>query len=315
MSKDLRGKATKMAPKIAVAGATGNLGKRIVRALHAQGADVLALARKGVAADKMSELQSLGAKVAIVDMSSASEIAKACAGAACVVSALQGLRDVIVDTQSVLLYAAIAAGVPRFIPSDYSVDFTKEPPGENRSFDLRREFHRHLDTAPVQSTAIFNGAFAEILAYNIPLLDYEKKMVGYWQDPDWRIDFTTMDDTAAFTAAAALDATTPGALHIASFSVSPNELVDFAAAVLKTPFQLVRLGSLEDLRAYNKRERAAHPEGEKELYPLWQRGQYTQSMFTTHHQSLDNNRYPQLKWAKLQDVIGQRPQSRPVRAN
>ena len=304
-----------MAAKIAVAGATGNLGKRIVRALHAQGADVLALARKGVADDKMNELRSLGAKVAIVDMSSASEIGKACAGVACVVSAFQGLRDVIVDTQSVLLSVAIAAGVPRFIPSDYSIDFTEQPPGENRSFDLRREFHQRLGVAPIKSTAIFNGAFAEILTYNIPLLDYEKKMVGYWQDPDWHIDFTTMDDTAAFTAAAALDATTPQALHIASFSPSPNDLVAFATDVLKTPFKLVRLGSLEDLRVYNKRERAAHPEGENELYPQWQRGQYMQSMFSTHHESFDNKRYPQLKWAKLQDVIGQRPQARPIREN
>ncbi len=309
------GKATKMAAKIAVAGATGNLGKRIVRALHAQGADVLALARKGVADNKVSELQSLGAKVAIVDMSSPSEIGKACTGAACVVSALQGLRDVIVDTQSALLGAAIAAGIPRFIPSDYSVDFTNEPPGENRGFDLRREFHRHLDAAPIKSTAIFNGAFAEILTYNIPLLDFEKKMVGYWQDPDWHIDFTTINDTAAFTAAAALDADTPEALHIASFSPSPNDLVAFATEVLKAPFRLVRLGSLEDLRAYNHRERAAHPEGENELYPQWQRGQYMQSMFSTHHQSLDNQRYPQLTWAKLQDVIGQRPQPRPIRGN
>ena len=298
-----------MATRIAVAGATGNLGKRTVKALHAQGADAVALARKGVAEDKVRELQSFGATVAIVDMSSAADVSKACAGVACIVSALQGLREVIVETQSVLLYAAIDAGVPRFIPSDYSADFTHLPRGENRNFDLRREFHERLDVARIQSTAIFNGAFAEILTYNIPLLDYEKKIVGYWQDPDWCIDFTAMDDTAAFTAAAALDASTPQALRIASFRVSPNELVNLATKLVKTPFKLVRLGSLEDLRAYNKRERAAHPEGENELYPQWQRGQYMQSMFSAHRESLDNNRYPQLKWTKLQDVIGQRAQT------
>ena len=48
----------KMAARIAVVGATGNLGKRIVGALHGQGADVLALARKGVAVEKMSEIAS-----------------------------------------------------------------------------------------------------------------------------------------------------------------------------------------------------------------------------------------------------------------
>lgn len=292
-----------MATKIVVAGATGNLGKRIVKALIGLGAEVIALARTGTAKDKIAELESLGAKVAVADMASAAEIAKASVGAACVVSVVQGLHDVIVDTQSVLLEAAIAVGVPRFIPSDFSTDFTKLPAGENRNFDLRREFHKRLDVAPIASTAIFNGAFGEILTYNVPLLDFKKKVVGYWEDPDWHIDFTTMDDTAAFTAAAALDPTTPKALRIASFQVSPKELVKFTDETLKTPYELVRLGSLDDLAAHNKRERSAHPEGENELYPTWQQSQYMQSMFSTQHESLDNNRYSGIAWTKLQDLI------------
>jgi hypothetical protein len=71
---------------------------------------------------------------------------------------------VIVGTQTALLDAAVAAGVPRFVPSDFSTNFTKLPVGENRNFDLRREFHNQLDVAPIAATAIFNGAFGEILA-------------------------------------------------------------------------------------------------------------------------------------------------------
>jgi len=56
----------------------------------------------------------------------------------------------------------------------------------------------------------------------VPLLDFKKKVVGYWEDPDWHMDFTTMDDTGTFSAAAALDASAPRALRIASFQVSPN---------------------------------------------------------------------------------------------
>ena len=291
---------------IVVAGATGNLGKRITLALLKREASVTALARVGTEADKIKTLEELGANVAIVDMASAADIAKACAGAACMVSALQGLRDVIVEAQSVLLEAAIAAVVPRFIPSDFSTDFTLLPEGENRNFDLRREFHKRLDAAPIASTSIFNGAFGEILTYNVPLLDFKKKTVGYWEDADWRIDFTTMDDTAAYTAAAALDPTAPRVLKIAGFQVSANDLVKFTAETLKTPFTLTRLGSLEDLRLYNKRERAAHPEGENELYAGWQQTQYMQSMFSAHHQSLDNARYPGLVWTMPQDVIGKR---------
>jgi hypothetical protein len=75
---------------------------------------------------------------------------------------------------------------------------------------------------------------------------------------------------------------------------------------MKTPFQLVRLGGLEDLRAQNKSERAAHPEGENELYPLWQLGQYMLSMFSIRHTPNDKDRYPDLKWTSLADLVAQR---------
>ena len=113
---------------ILVAGAAGNLGGRIARALLERGARVRALVRHGTARDKVERLQELGVAIATVDFSSASEVTSACSGASCVVSALQGLRDVIVETQAVLLDAALKADVPRFIPSDYSIDFTKVPP-------------------------------------------------------------------------------------------------------------------------------------------------------------------------------------------
>jgi hypothetical protein len=117
-------------------------------------------------------------------MADPAEVAKACSGAACVVSAVQGVSDVIVDVQSVLLEGAIGAGIRRFIPSDFSTDFTKLPAGKNRNFDLRRAIHERLDRAAIKPTAIFNGAFAEILTYNVPALDFTKKAIGYWDDPD-----------------------------------------------------------------------------------------------------------------------------------
>ena len=151
---------------IIVAGGTGDLGGRIIKALLNDGAEVRAVVRTGADTAKVEKLEQLGVKVIPVNMADVAEVTKACVGAACIVSALQGLRDVIVDVQSVLLEAAVAAGVPRFIPSDYSSDFTKLPVGDNRNFDLRREFHERLDKAAIRGTSILNGAFAELLSYN-----------------------------------------------------------------------------------------------------------------------------------------------------
>lgn len=250
-------------------------------------------------------------------MDDVSELTQACAGVSCVVSALQGLHDVIVGVQSTLLDAALATGVPRFIPSDFSSDFTKLPLGENRNFDLRRTFMEHINKSAIAATSILNGAFAEILTYNIPLLDFKKKSVGYWDDADWRIDFTTMDDTAAYTAAAALDVSTPDVstpdvstpriLRIASFQLSANELATIAEEVTGQPFTLVRLGRRDELAAYNQRERAAHPEGEQEVYPNWQRSQYVQSMFSVQNNPLDNDRYWDVSWTSPHDMLAASP--------
>lgn len=292
-----------MGEKIVVAGGTGNLGQRIVKALIQRGAEVVVLSRRETDAQKLKPLTDLGANIAIVNMVDAADIANACDNASCVVSALAGLRDVIVGTQNSLLEGAIAAGVKRFIPSDFSTDYRPLIPGENRNFDLRREFYEKISSAPIQTTHIFNGAFAEILNYSIPVFDFKTKSVGYWEDSNWKMDFTAMDDAATFTSAVALDPSAPNVLHIASFQMSPNDLVAFSAKAFGQPFKLVRRGSLEELRFNNKEQRAAHPEGENEMYPKWQQSQYVQSMFSTHHTKLDNDRYPGIKWKTLSEVI------------
>ena len=252
----------------------------------------------GTGRDKLAELEHKGVTIAQVNMSNISELARACAGASCVVSALQGLRDVIVEVQSGLLDAAIAASVQRFIPSDFSIDFMKLPPGENRNLDLRRDFHERLDQAPIAATSILNGAFAELLTSRMPLIDFDAKRVSYWEDAEERMDFTTMNNTAAFTAAAALDPSTPKVLRVAGDQKSARELAAVASEVTKAKFELVRLGSLDDLAAIIRRVRAQNPEGEKELFPSWQGMQYMHGMFSglAKLEPLDNSRYSNIPW-------------------
>jgi NmrA-like family len=292
---------------IAVAGATGDLGGRIVSALLERGAHICAIVRAGTGSDKLAKLERSGVAICQVQMANVSELTRACAGASCVVSALQGLRDVIIDAQSALLDAAVAAGVPRFIPSDFSIDFPRLPAGENRNLDLRREFLGRLDQAPIAGTSILNGAFAELLTSRMPLLDLDARRVSYWgDDADQRMDFTTMDNTAAFTAAAALDGSTPRILRIAGDEKSARELATVAGELKKAKFELVRLGSVDELAALIRRVRSADPDGEKELFPKWQGMQYMHSMFSglAKLEPLDNDRYPEAQWTSAREVIG-----------
>ncbi|GAA4495527.1 hypothetical protein GCM10023172_07390 [Hymenobacter ginsengisoli] len=293
---------------IALAGATGDLGHRIGLALLDRGARLRALVRPASAAKpEITALRERGAAIVEVDFNNAAALARAFAGADCVVSALSGLRDVIVDAQTQLLNAAVAAGVPRFIPSDYSIDYTKLPEGSNRNLDLRREFGRRLDQASIQATSVLNGMFTDLLTGQAPVILFKIKRVLYWGSADQPLDFTTIADTAAFTAAAALDPTTPRYLRVAGEVATVRDLQAAAAATTGQRFGRLRAGGLWLLKLMSRIARRLAP-APKEVFPPWQGMQYLHNMFTglPKFSSLDNDRYPDLKWTTVREVLATR---------
>ncbi len=289
---------------ILVAGATGNLGNRICKELLQRGAAVKAIARESADTDKIEILKKMGVEVKIIDLNDLSAITAECINVNCVISALAGLGDVIIDLQKKILDGAVNAGVPRFIPSDFCTDYNDLHEGENRNFDLRRTFKNYLDQSPIQASSIFNGCFADILKYNTPILNLKEKSIGYWGDKtSWKLDFTTMDNTAAFTAEVALDPTAPRNLQIASFQVSPTMIFDDVKEITGQEFKLYQLATLENFSEYIKKQRAENPAGENELYAKFQQGQYMYSMFTTQHKDLANSRYQKISWTSGIDYL------------
>jgi NAD(P)-dependent dehydrogenase (short-subunit alcohol dehydrogenase family) len=289
---------------IVVAGATGNLGGSIVKALLAKEAVVRALVRPESNAGKVQELAAAGAEIIVIESWDVATISAACTNANCVVSALSGLREVIVDAQSILLDAAVAAGVPRFIPSDYSIDFTALPAGSNRNLDLRREFHVYLDMANIKATTVFNGAFTDMLTGQMPLILFKYKRILHWGDAGQLMDFTSIASTAAFTANAALDADTPRYLRIAGDQLSPALAATLAENVTGNKYRVTRAGSLGLLGLLIKIARKVAP-GKEEIYPAWQGMQYMHNMAggKAKMRSLDNDRYPGMQWIRARDIL------------
>ncbi len=293
--------------RVLVAGATGGLGARIVRALVADGAAVRVLVRPGTPLARTEPLRRLGVEVVAVDLHHAATVTPACAGIACVVSALNGLADTILDAQTVLLDAAAAAGVPRFIPSDFSLDFTRTVPGRNRNLDLRRDFHARLDRAPIRATSVLNGAFMDLLTGPMPLIQFGLRRTLSFGDPDQPLDFTTMDDIAAYTARAARDRKTPRILRIAGEVTTARGLARAASEVTGQPFTVLRLGGPGLLTPVIALARIlAHDRGE--VFPVWQGMQYLRDMFEGQGKldPLDNDRYPGLAWTGVRAVLGRR---------
>jgi nucleoside-diphosphate-sugar epimerase len=293
-----------MPDTIALAGATGRLGQRIAASLIKHGAEVRAIVRPTSAPEKVDDLNKLGAQILRVDYSTPDRVADACRGCTCVVSAMAGLREVIVDAQTILLDAAVKAGVPRFIPSDYCIDYTRLQPGNNRNLDLRREFKHRLDKAPIATTSVLNGMFTNLLTGQAPVVLFDRKRVLYWGNADQLMDFTTLEDTAAYTAAAALDPVTPRFLKIAGDQISARGLSVVASEITGESFKLFRPGGLGAFNIIIAIMRRLMPAREN-LYPPWQGMQYMLDMLSGKAKlnPLDNGRYSHVRWTTVRDVL------------
>ncbi len=291
-------------PMIVLAGAGGDLGERIARALVSRGAAVHALVRAGTARTRLDALSALGAVAVPVDHDDPASLERACGGAACVVSVLNGLAPVILGVQGRLLDAAVAAGVPRFMPSDFSLDFTRTRPGDNRNMDLRRAFMQRIDRAPIRATSILNGAFTELLTGEAPIILHRPRKVLYWGSADQAFDFTTRDDVARYAALAALDGAAPRLLRIAGDVVSPRGLAATMTALRGRRFGLWRAGGIGLLGAIIRGVRALTPQGDAP-FPAWQGMQYLRDMSSGRGklEPLDNDRYGSLPWTSARDVL------------
>jgi hypothetical protein len=248
-----------------------------------------------------------------VDYGNEDDLKRVCDGAYCVVSALQGLEDVIVGVQLRLLTAAISGNAQRFIPSDFSIDFNKLPKGANRNFDFRLQFHKAADSLILQSkssiklTSVYQGAFTELLTSGRFLFDFKKHQITYFGSPNTIMEFTTWKDTAEFTAALALDLNpAPGSLFIAGKRLTPAEAQKVAKQVTGVDFKIKRLMSTRMLSLLIALVKFFKPEAGKTM-PMWVGMQYAYCMAIgpTLPEMLDNERYKGIVWTGIEDVIRQ----------
>lgn len=281
---------------VAVAGAAGDLGGRIVRALLDRGAAVRMLVDPAADPGRTEDLVTRGATRAPVDVDesggSAAALADALIGADAVVSAWNGLREVIVERQSRLVDAAVAAGVSRFVPSDYCLDWTRTRLGDNRNIDLRREFAGRADRAPIATTSVLVGAFTDLLTGPMPLLQPRLRRVLYWVDADQPLNFTTRDDTAAVTAAVALSETgLPRFVRFAGDTLTARDLARVSGEIAGVPYRLSSAGGLRVLSGMIVAAQAL--DRSQAVFPAWQGMQYLRDMFTGRGalQDLDNARF------------------------
>lgn len=296
---------------VVVVGAAGRLGRLIINSLLSHpGVRVRALVRDPSKPD-IAELASERVELVGFDATAATEAERrsAVAGAFAVVSALQGGPDIIIDAQLALLRAAKAAGARRFIPSDYSYELFNLPEGVNVNSDWRRALGK-LAEAEVgdgfEVVHVMQGIFADAMVLGfLGMFDGNRRVVRYWGDGQTPIDWTTWEDTARFTAAAAIDdRPVPTRLYISGDRLDVLGFARTWESIRGEKLTLERLGSLDELAAETQRVLTQEPHNMYGWLPLmYARGTFGgQALLGESH----NARYPEIVAETVADAIRRR---------
>ena len=252
---------------VLVAGAGGMLGGRIAAHLSEEPDTRLRLMVRagGRAADDatLADLVARGAQMVEADLTDPASLDRATRGVDVIVSAVQGGRDIMVAGQLALLAAASRNGVRRILPSDFALDLFRSPPGEHANFDMRREADEAIAATGIEHVNILNGSFMDNFLHSqfASVFDMEKGTATFWGDGNDPFDATSVEDTARYTARAAVDRNLPsGKFALAGEQLTFNAIIDAVEHVSGRTFERRSKGTIADLEESIARQRAADPD-------------------------------------------------------
>ncbi|CAK4034910.1 NAD(P)-binding [Lecanosticta acicola] len=212
-------------PKVAVAGATGNLGPSVVRELVNAGIQVTTISRSGKTDGLPSDVKTVK-----VDYGSQDSLVSALQGHDAVVSLLPKH-----DQQDVLIDAAIAAGVKRFLPSEFGSNIA----GNSATASLpvfagKAKTQKYLESKKdqISYTYVVNGLFLDWglgLGLNINL----KGPTNLYDGGNVKFSTTLLSDVGKAVVGILKhpDETKDRAVYVQSASVTQNELLEIAKKV------------------------------------------------------------------------------------
>lgn len=197
---------------VCVVAMTGRLGSKIVQNLLLHPSVQV----RGLCRDKSKVPESLSSnpRLSLVQGNSDDgEAARsAVRGCSAVVCCYLGSNELMTDGQKVLIDACVAENVPRYIASDYTLDYTRIQPTDIPSKEPMFLIREYLQGKPIQGVHVLNGAFLETWFGFLGIWRPKEYKLTYWGTGDEKWEMTTYDDTSRYVAEVALDPTANGTL-------------------------------------------------------------------------------------------------------
>lgn len=233
-------------PRVLVVGASGALGRPVVRMLRARSVPVRALCRHP---ERAADLAAVGAEVVAGDLTDAASLARACAGCQRVLAAAHGLlgrgrwrSEAVDDTgHRQLIAAAREAGLDRFVytsaqgaAADHPIDF----------FRTKHRIEQALQASGLASVVLRPTAFMEqhVHLFNGAgvLKNGSAKVIGSGRK---RRNFVAAGDVAQFAVRALLDEPLPFRLLVIGGhdNASHLDVAGLYAGLVGKPLRVSRL--------------------------------------------------------------------------
>lgn len=174
---------------IAVAGAAGDLGSAVFKALiDSNKFNLTVLTRAGSTSKFPSDI-----KVIEVDYESLDSLTSALQGQDAVVSALGSLA---IPSQSLLIDAAVASGVKRFLPSEFgsnlAIPSVRKLPVFKTKVDIEDKLTALASEGKISYTFVYNSAFLDWGLGHGLFLDFKKAEATLWDGGNTEFSTTTL---------------------------------------------------------------------------------------------------------------------------
>ncbi|PCD38704.1 hypothetical protein AU210_007169 [Fusarium oxysporum f. sp. radicis-cucumerinum] len=214
-----------------------------------------------------------------------------------------GDNTLMTEGQKLLIDACEAEGVRRYLPSDYSLDFTKLEYGQLPAKDPMKHVKDYLDTKTVRGVHVLIGVFMETFwSHFLGVWNADTATLSYWGTGDESWEATTYANASEFVAAVALDEDAVGIQKFLGDRKSIRQIAETMESVYGKKPELKNLGSLDDLRKTMLQIKEKDPQNFFSYIPLFY--QY----YCTNGQAyldgaIEHPRYPQLKRVTFEDFL------------
>ncbi|KAH8200954.1 hypothetical protein TruAng_004892 [Truncatella angustata] len=288
---------------VGIAGLTGKFAQCVAKELHAYPGVKLKGFCRSQQKLPQAALKMYDIEVVQGDFDNVAAVEKFVRGTNIVVCCYFGEPDLMIRGQKILVDACSKFDVPRFVPSDFAVDYTKIPVGMLFPKESAKIIKEYLVEKGVAGVHVLVGALTETFwSEYFQVFDTKTQTIRYWETGDEKWELTTYETAAAYTAALVVDQNASGVFRFRGDCKSILEIRELYQRVYGSSLPLQRLGSLDELYHTVNREFEKDPNNAM----AWAPGCFSYwciNGIAYLGEDLDNHKFPHIKPVDMESFL------------